>query len=71
MATKQALRKMLLPSVLALIIPIVGGLLFGPQVRGQVKEAGNLLRGIIKKFQKTPVFQRRHTDHLKKKIGTV
>lgn len=36
MATKQALRKMLLPSVLALIIPIVGGLLFGPQFVGGI-----------------------------------
>lgn len=36
MATKQALRKMLIPSVLALIIPIVGGLFFGPQFVGGI-----------------------------------
>ena len=33
-ATKQALRKMLLPSVLALLIPVVGGLLFGVEFVG-------------------------------------
>ena len=36
MATKQALRKMLIPSILALIIPIIGGLFFGPQFVGGV-----------------------------------
>ena len=34
MAARQALRKMLLPSVLALIIPIVGGFLFGVEFVG-------------------------------------
>ena len=33
-ATKQALRKMLLPSVLALLIPVIGGLLFGVEFVG-------------------------------------
>ena len=33
-ATKQALRKMLLPSVLALLIPVAGGLLFGVEFVG-------------------------------------
>ena len=33
-ATKQALRKMLLPSVLALMIPVIGGLLFGVEFVG-------------------------------------
>ena len=33
-ATKQALRKMLLPSVLALMIPVAGGLLFGVEFVG-------------------------------------
>ena len=36
MAAKQALRKMLSPSVLALIIPIVGGLIFGWQFVGGI-----------------------------------
>ena len=35
-ATKQALRKMLLPSVLALLIPVVGGILFGVEFVGGV-----------------------------------
>ncbi|MEA4912282.1 MAG: sodium-translocating pyrophosphatase [Oscillospiraceae bacterium] len=34
MAAKQALRKMLLPSMLALIIPIAGGILFGVEFVG-------------------------------------
>ena len=34
MAAKQALRKMLLPSVLALVIPIAGGFLFGVEFVG-------------------------------------
>ncbi len=34
MAAKQALRKMLLPSVLALMIPVVGGFLFGVEFVG-------------------------------------
>ncbi len=34
LAAKQALRKMLLPSVLALLIPIVGGILFGMEFVG-------------------------------------
>ena len=34
MAAKQALRKMLIPSVLALAIPIVGGFLFGVEFVG-------------------------------------
>ena len=34
MAAKQALRKMLLPSVLALMIPVVGGFLFGIEFVG-------------------------------------
>lgn len=34
MATQQALRKMLAPSVLALLIPVVGGLLFGVEFVG-------------------------------------
>ena len=38
-ATRQALRKMLLPSVLALMIPVIGGLLFG------VEFVGGLLAG--------------------------
>ena len=33
-ATKQALRKMLLPSILALMIPVIGGLLFGVEFVG-------------------------------------
>ncbi|MBQ6431314.1 MAG: sodium-translocating pyrophosphatase [Oscillospiraceae bacterium] len=33
-ATKQALKKMLLPSVLALLIPVAGGLLFGVEFVG-------------------------------------
>lgn len=36
MAAKQALRKMLLPSVLALMIPIVGGFLFGVEFVGGI-----------------------------------
>lgn len=36
MATKQALKKMLAPSVLALLIPIAGGLLFGAEFVGGV-----------------------------------
>ena len=36
MAAKQALRKMLVPSVLAIVIPIVGGFLFGPQFIGGI-----------------------------------
>ena len=36
MAAKQALKKMLSPSVIALLIPIVGGLLFGVQFVGGV-----------------------------------
>ncbi|MEA4965659.1 MAG: sodium-translocating pyrophosphatase [Oscillospiraceae bacterium] len=34
MAAKQALRKMLIPSVLALVIPVVGGFLFGVEFVG-------------------------------------
>ncbi len=36
MAAKQALKKMLLPSVLALMIPILGGFLFGPEFVGGI-----------------------------------
>ncbi len=36
MAAKQALRKMLLPSTLALLIPIVGGILFGVEFVGGI-----------------------------------
>ena len=36
MATEQALRKMLIPSVLALLIPVIGGILFGPQFVGGI-----------------------------------
>lgn len=36
MAAKQALRKMLLPSVMALLIPIVGGFLFGVEFVGGI-----------------------------------
>ena len=36
MATEQALRKMLIPSVLALLIPVTGGILFGPQFVGGI-----------------------------------
>ncbi len=36
MAAKEALRKMLLPSVLALLIPVVGGILFGVQFVGGI-----------------------------------
>ena len=36
MATGQALRKMLIPSILALFIPVIGGLLFGPQFVGGI-----------------------------------
>ncbi len=36
MAAKQALRKMLLPSMLALLIPIVGGILFGVEFVGGI-----------------------------------
>lgn len=36
MAAKQALQKMIVPSVLALLIPIVGGLLFGWQFVGGI-----------------------------------
>jgi len=34
MAAKEALRKMVVPSVLALLIPIIGGLLFGVEFVG-------------------------------------
>ncbi|MGN1190910.1 MAG: sodium/proton-translocating pyrophosphatase, partial [Candidatus Ornithospirochaeta sp.] len=33
-ATEEALRKMLFPSILALVIPVVGGLLFGVEFIG-------------------------------------
>lgn len=33
-ATEEALRKMLFPSILALIIPVIGGLLFGVEFIG-------------------------------------
>ena len=33
MATKEALRRMLIPSVLALVIPVIGGFVFGRAVR--------------------------------------
>ena len=36
MAAKQALKKMLLPSLLALLIPVVGGFLFGPEFVGGI-----------------------------------
>ena len=36
MAAKQALKKMRLPSVLALMIPILGGFLFGPEFVGGI-----------------------------------
>ena len=36
MATEQALKKMLIPSVLALLIPVIGGILFGPQFVGGI-----------------------------------
>ena len=36
MAAKQALKKMLLPSTIALLIPVVGGLLFGVQFVGGI-----------------------------------
>ena len=36
MAAKQALKKMLLPSVLALMIPILGGFLFGSEFVGGI-----------------------------------
>jgi len=36
MAAKEALRKMLLPSVLALLIPVVGGIIFGVQFVGGI-----------------------------------
>lgn len=36
MATKQALKKMLIPSLLALLIPVVGGLLFGVEFVGGI-----------------------------------
>lgn len=36
MAAQQALRKMLLPSVLALCIPVVGGFIFGPYFVGGI-----------------------------------
>lgn len=36
MAAKQALKKMLLPSVLALLIPIVGGIIFGVEFVGGI-----------------------------------
>ncbi|MCD8089071.1 MAG: sodium-translocating pyrophosphatase [Clostridiales bacterium] len=36
MAAKEALRKMLMPSVLAILIPIVGGFLFGPEFVGGI-----------------------------------
>ena len=36
MAAKQALRKMLLPSLLALLIPIIGGILFGVEFVGGI-----------------------------------
>ncbi len=36
MAAKQALRKMLVPSVLAVVIPIIGGFLFGAQFIGGI-----------------------------------
>ncbi|MBQ1373348.1 sodium-translocating pyrophosphatase [Candidatus Saccharibacteria bacterium] len=36
MATEQALKKMLIPSVLALFIPVIGGILFGPQFVGGI-----------------------------------
>lgn len=36
MAAKQALRKMLLPSMLALLIPVVGGILFGVEFVGGI-----------------------------------
>ena len=35
MAAKQALKKMLAPSLLALLIPVVGGILFGLEFRGR------------------------------------
>ena len=34
MATKEALRRMLIPSVLALVIPVIGGFVFGLQFVG-------------------------------------
>ena len=34
MAAREAIRKMIIPSVLALVIPVVGGLLFGVQFVG-------------------------------------
>ena len=36
MAAKQALKKMLLPSVLALLIPVIGGILFGVEFVGGI-----------------------------------
>ena len=36
MAAKQALKKMLVPSVMAIFIPIVGGFLFGPEFVGGI-----------------------------------
>ncbi|MCD7777195.1 MAG: sodium-translocating pyrophosphatase [Clostridiales bacterium] len=36
MAAKEALRKMLMPSVLAILIPIAGGFLFGPEFVGGI-----------------------------------
>ncbi|MCD8215644.1 MAG: sodium-translocating pyrophosphatase [Clostridiales bacterium] len=36
MAAKEALRKMLMPSMLAILIPIVGGFVFGPEFVGGI-----------------------------------